>query len=119
MIRSWMLAVSFAAMLGTPIPGARQVHAEAIVVSHDINTLGSVVTQRTAGTQEETFAVNVAQFLTSAASDTKVLLLESNPGDGDRDFSAAVVAALTNAGFSVTETSDYDNLPERLGDYDA
>ena len=49
---------------------ARDARASAIVVGHDINTLGSFV----AGAQEETFAVNVADFLT-AGDPTRDLLL--------------------------------------------
>ena len=35
------------------------------------------------------------------------LLYESNLGDGGRDFAPTVLTALSNAGFSVTVTSDY------------
>ncbi len=78
-------------------------HANAIVVSHDINTLASFV----AGGQEDTFAVNVADFLTTGSTTKNLLLFESNPGDGTRNFAPGVLAALTNAGFSVTVTSNY------------
>ena len=79
-------------------------HADAaIVVGHDINTLGSFI----AGTQEETFAVNVASFLTSDSVAKDLLLFESSPTDGRRDYSTGVVNALSNAGFSVTVTPDY------------
>jgi hypothetical protein len=78
-------------------------NANAIVVSHDINTLGSFV----AGSQEERFAVNVADFLTAGNPTKSLLLFESNPGDGTRNFAPGVLAALTTAGFSVSVTSNY------------
>jgi hypothetical protein len=74
-----------------------------IVVGHDINTLATFL----AGTNEETFAVNVAGFLTSDSATKNLLLFESNPGDGTRDFAAGVLTALMSAGFSVTVTTDY------------
>jgi hypothetical protein len=74
-----------------------------IVVGHDINTLATFL----AGTNEETFAVNVAGFLTSDSATKNLLLFESNPGDGTRDFAAGVLTALMSAGFSVTVTADY------------
>ncbi|MCO5125427.1 MAG: PEP-CTERM sorting domain-containing protein [Rhizobacter sp.] len=80
------------------------VHANAIIVGHDINTLGSFV----AGSQESAFAVNVANYLTSGSATRSLLLFESNPGDGTRDFAPGVLAALTNAGFDVTVTSSYE-----------
>ncbi len=77
--------------------------AARFVVGHDINTLGSF----NANDQEEVFAVNLANFLTSGSSSKNLLLYESNPDDGNRDFSTGVVDALTEAGFSVTVTPDY------------
>jgi hypothetical protein len=91
---------------------ARDARASAIVVGHDINTLGSFV----AGAQEETFAVNVADFLTAGDPTKDLLLFESNPGDGTRDFSPGVLAALVAAGFSVSVTPDYTTP---FGGYDA
>ena len=82
-------------------PGTGQ--ADGIVVSHDINTLATFL----AGAQEARFAVNVASYLTSGHSTKNLLLFDSNPGDGTRDFSTTVLNALTNAGFSVTVTSNY------------
>lgn len=78
-------------------------NAGGIVVGHDINTLGSFV----AGSQESAFAVNVASYLTSGSATKSLLLFESNPGDGTRNFAPGVLAALTGAGFSVTVTSNY------------
>ena len=75
----------------------------AIVVAHDINTLGTSV----AGSQEEKFAVNVASFLTTDSATKDLLLFESNPGDGTRNFASGVLNALSSAGFSVTVTSNY------------
>jgi hypothetical protein len=77
--------------------------ANAIVVGHDINTLGSTV----AGAQEDSFAVNVASFLTSGSPVRSLLLFESNPGDGTRNFATGVLNALSAAGFVVTVTSNY------------
>ena len=77
--------------------------ANAVVVSHDINTLASFV----AGAQESTFAVNVATFLTSGDATKNLLLFESNPGNGTRNFAPAVLNALTGAGFNVTVTANY------------
>ena len=76
----------------------------AIVVNHDINTFGTIV----AGSQEEIFAVNVADYLTDNSVTKNLLLFESNPGDGTRNFSTGVLNSLSNAGFSVTVTSDYN-----------
>ncbi len=76
--------------------------ADSIVVSHDINTFGTDV----AGSQEATFAVNVANFLTSGDPTKNLLLFESN-SDGSRNFATNVLDALTNSGFTVTRTSDY------------
>ena len=86
--------------------------AAGLVVGHDINTLGSFV----AGSQEETFAVNLTNFLTTGSSGKNLLLYESNPGDGSRNFSPGVLEALTNAGFSVTVTPDYTTS---FSDFDA
>jgi hypothetical protein len=86
--------------------------ASAIVLGHDINTLGSFV----AGPQEATFAVNVANFLTAGDSTKNLLLFESNPGDGTRNFSPGILAALGSAGFSVSVTPDYATP---FGGYDA
>jgi len=80
----------------------RNVQAD-MIVSHDINTLGTSV----AGGQEATFAVNAANFLTSGAATKNLLMFESNPGDGTRNFAANVLNALTSAGFAVTVTPDY------------
>jgi len=77
--------------------------ASAIVVGHDINTLGTTV----AGGQEAVFGVNVANFLTSGKATKNLLLFESNPGDGTRNFAPIVLNALTDAGFSVIVTADY------------
>ncbi len=74
-----------------------------IVVSHDVNTLASDV----AGSQENRFAVNVATFLTANATTKKLILFESNPGDGSRNYSSGVLTALASNGFSVTLTADY------------
>ncbi len=82
---------------------AKDARASAIVVGHDINTLGSFV----AGAQEATFAVNVAAFLTAGDPTKNLLLFESNPGDGTRNFSPGILAALVSAGFSVSVTPDY------------
>lgn len=76
----------------------------AVIVSHDINTFGTFV----AGSQEEIFAVNVANFLTNSSVTKTLLIFESNPGDGTRNFSTGVLNSLSNAGFSVTVTSDYN-----------
>ena len=80
-----------------------QVQANAIVLSHDINTLASSV----AGSQEERFAVNVANYLTAGKANKSLLLFESNPGDGTRNFAPNVLAALSSAGFVVSVTSNY------------
>lgn len=74
-----------------------------IVIAHDVNTLGSSY----AGDNEQIFAVNVANFLTANRKTKKLLLFESNPGDGSRNFSKGVLNALSNSGFEVTVTSDY------------
>jgi hypothetical protein len=97
------MAVGLFVFLGVLGVGARDVRASAIVVSHDINTLGSAV----AGSQEATFAVNVAGFLTAGSPTKDLLLFESNPGDGTRNFAPGVLSALTGAGFSVTVTPNY------------
>jgi hypothetical protein len=80
-----------------------KLEASAIVVGHDINTLGTAV----AGTQEANFAVNLANFLTSGKATRNLLLFESNPGDGTRNFATIVLNTLTNAGFALTVTPDY------------
>jgi hypothetical protein len=82
---------------------ARNARANAIVVGHDINTLGTFV----AGSQEAAFAVNVANFLTAGQPTKSLLLFESNPGDGTRDFAPGVLSALASAGFPVTVTPNY------------
>ena len=82
----------------------QEANAAKLVVGHDVNTLGSFV----ASSQEETFAVNLASFLTADSPGKNLLLYESNPGDGSRNFSTGVLGALTNAGFSVTVTPDYN-----------
>jgi hypothetical protein len=97
------IAVGLFVLLSVLGGTARSARANAIVVGHDINTLGSSV----AGSQEATFAVNVAAFLTEDSPTKNLLLFESNPGDGTRNFAPGVVSALTDAGFSVTVTPDY------------
>jgi hypothetical protein len=82
---------------------AARADASAIVVGHDINTLGSAV----AGAQEAQFAVNVANFLTAGDPTKNLLLFESNPGDATRNLAAGVLTALSAAGFAVTVTSNY------------
>ena len=87
-------------ILGSASTGA---YAKAVVVGHDVNTLATFVS----GAQEDAFAVNVADFLTAGSTTRNLLMFESNPGDGTRNFAPGVLAALTNAGFSITVTSDY------------
>ena len=79
------------------------VKAANIVVGHDVNTLGTFV----AGTNEATFAVNVADFLTAGDATKNLLLFEATPGDGSRDYSSVVLNALAAAGFNVTVTTNY------------
>lgn len=79
-------------LAGLPIQHAQ---ANAIVVAHDINTLGSGV----AGAQEATFAVNVANFLTSDSAGKRLLLFESHPGDPTRNFAVGILSALMGSGF--------------------
>ena len=99
--RSWNLALlAVVALAAFP---ASLVKAFPIVVGHDINTLGSTV----AGTNEATFAVNVASYLTAGSATKNLLLFESNPGDGTRNFAPGVLSALSGAGFSVTVTPNY------------
>jgi len=93
------VALSTCAALGVP----QRAEASAIVVSHDINTFASFV----AGQQEAIFAVNVANYLTAGSATRNLLLFESNPGDGTRNFAPVVLNALVSAGFGVTVTSDY------------
>ncbi|MEM8637994.1 MAG: hypothetical protein AAGG51_04125 [Cyanobacteria bacterium P01_G01_bin.54] len=81
----------------------QKVYAAKIIVGHDVNTFGS----RVANSEEENFAVNVANFLTTDSPDQNILLYESNPGDGSRNFSIGVIEALSDEGFSITLTSDY------------
>jgi hypothetical protein len=100
LLSATVLTATSALVFGT-MP--QKADAAGIVVGHDINTLGSAV----AGIQEQTFAVNVANFLTSDSQTKNLLLFESNPGDPTRDFAPGVLAALNNAGFSVTVTSNY------------
>jgi hypothetical protein len=83
--------------------GAVEVKAGNIVVGHDVNTLGTFV----AGTNEATFAVNVANFLTAGDATKNLLLFEATPGDGSRDYSPVVLSALSAAGFNVTVTTNY------------
>jgi hypothetical protein len=91
------LALLAAAALAAPAAAQR------IVVGHDVNTLGSFV----AGANELQFAVNVAGWLTAGDATRRLLLYESNPGDGTRDFAPGVISALSGAGFDVTVTPDY------------
>jgi hypothetical protein len=79
------------------------VKAGNIVVGHDVNTLGTFV----AGTNEATFAVNVANFLTAGDATKNLLLFEATPGDGTRDYAPVVLNALSAAGFNVTVTTNY------------
>jgi hypothetical protein len=102
-VQTFKATIGLLALL-TVLGGAvSNVQANAIVVAHDINTLGSAI----AGSQEAAFAVNVANLLTAGDSTKDLLLFESNPGDGTRNFDADVVNALTSAGFAVTVTSNY------------
>jgi hypothetical protein len=94
-----LAAAALCALAAGPLPAT----AGGVVVSHDINTLASFV----AGAQESAFAVNVAQWLTSDGPGKSLLLFESNPGDGTRNFAPTVLAALTTAGYAVTVTSNY------------
>ncbi len=96
-VASFDVQVSVSAALGCAPPGGR------VVISHDVNTFGTDV----AGPQEAAFAVNVARYLTCDRATRNLLLFDSNPGDGSRDFSPVVLKALSGAGFSVTVTSDY------------
>jgi len=96
-------------LIVTTVTGEADVQARGrIVVGHDINTFSSSV----AGSEEATFAVNVATFLTSSSATKKLLLFESNPGNGTRDFAPIVKTALSDAGFTVTVTPDYITLIE-------
>lgn len=97
------MAVALLVLLSFLGGTARNARANAIVVGHDINTLGTIV----AGSQEATFAINVANFLTAGQPTKNLLLFESNPGDGTRDFAPGVLSALASAGFSVTVTPNY------------
>jgi hypothetical protein len=97
------LATGLCLVLSILAGTSRDVNASGIVVGHDVNTLGSFV----AGSQEDAFAVNVAGFLTTGGATKNLLLFESNPGDGTRNFAPGVLTALRGAGFSVTVTSNY------------
>jgi hypothetical protein len=96
--QSLKAAIGLSTLLSLLGGTAGDIHANAIVVGHDINTLGTSV----AGNSEATFAVNIANFLTSGSATKNLLLFESNPGDGTRDFDIDVSNALTGAGFKVT-----------------
>src|SRR5262249_28308718 len=74
-----------------------------IVVGHDINTLAS----NRARSNEVTFAVNVATFLTANSPTKKILLFESRHGDVERDFAENVRLALLAAGFAAMKVPDY------------
>jgi hypothetical protein len=74
-----------------------------IIVGDDVNTFGSFL----AGANEDQFAVNVANFLTSGHATKNLLLFEATPGDGSRDYSSTVLSALSSAGFNVTVTTNY------------
>ncbi len=76
-------------------------NAGTIVVGDDINTFSSSI----AGSNEQTFAVNVASLLT-AGDPTKNLLLIQSGTDSTRNFAPGVISALTAAGFNVTVTSN-------------
>jgi hypothetical protein len=95
-----VLAISVFAVASS---SAVEVNAGNIVVGHDVNTLGTI----DAGTNEATFAVNVANYLTAGDATKNLLLFEATPGDGSRDYSPVVLNALTAAGFNVTVTSNY------------
>ena len=90
---------AFLALTGVSVPAK----AQQIVVSHDINTLA----YSSAGANEATFAVNVADFLTKGHATKNLLLFESAPTDGLRNYAPSVLTKLTGAGFSVTVTNDY------------
>jgi hypothetical protein len=78
---------------------AAVLRAGTIVVGDDVNTFSSSV----AGTNEQTFALNVAGLLTTGHATKKLLLVESGT-DAERDFAPGVLSALTSAGYSITET---------------
>jgi hypothetical protein len=82
---------------------AVEVRAGNVVVGHDVNTLGTI----DAGTNESTFAVNVANFLTAGDATKNLLLFDSSPFDGSRNYSPVVLNALSAAGFNVTVTTNY------------
>src|SRR4051812_18210716 len=98
--RPWLAALIatsfFAIKAGNAIAGA-------IVVGDDVNTFGTFL----AGANEARFAINVGNFLTTGQATKNLLLFESAPGDGTRDFSPVILNALTTAGFSVTVTTNY------------
>lgn len=96
-------SIGLLAILSLLVIVPENLEASAIVVGHDINTLGTTV----AGSQEAHFAVNLANFLTSGKATKNLLLFESNPGDGTRNFATIVLNTLTNAGFALTVTPDY------------
>ncbi len=86
---------------------------ERIFVGHDINTLAS----QFGGTQEQEFAVNLANWLTNDTSGS--LLLIQSATDSFRNYNPNVVTALEDAGFSVTITLDVDQSLADLQAYDA
>jgi hypothetical protein len=104
--RSWRSAADVSICLAAILilVGAGAAQAGGIVVGHDVNTLGSAV----AGGQEAAFAVNVADFLTFDHATKDILMFESNPGDGARNFADNVLDALSDAGFAVAVTADYE-----------
>ena len=93
-----VLILSSTATVAGLIANPLAASAGRIVVGHDVNTFAS----RLAGPIEETFAVNVATWLTGSNTGG-ILVVESNAigGDLDRNFDPGVVSALTTAGFSV------------------
>jgi hypothetical protein len=85
-----------------------------VVIAHDVNTFAS----NRAGEQERLFAVNVAKWLTPTTN-SSILAVESNASDPERNYDAAVLDAITQAGFKLDVTSRVDFTLSELLQYQA
>ncbi len=97
----------------TTVRLASQATPGRIFLAHDVNTTSS-----SAAAQETQFVVGVANWLIGRATG-KILVVESSPGDGTRDFAADVRSALTTAGYQLTVTAENQQSLSDLRQYDA
>nr|NCS29853.1 tandem-95 repeat protein [Microcystis aeruginosa F13-15] len=85
-----------------------------IIIAHDVNTLAT----NNVGEQERLFAANVSEWLIGKKSG-RILAIEANAIDGERDYAPTLEDAIISAGFSLTVTQNINFTLEQLQSFDA